>query len=308
MRFTPSRRLGRAMTTAKTMSKKLGCLAACATFTMVLTACAPVGEETTAGAPESTETHADGEWSGETVDVVDNEGAKTVPFKPERVVAFDPRMAALLKDLGIDAIVATSPEEAADAEPDMVLVGAETSHSASELQDVAGAPVVDLTPRPDPPLDWEMVRQVQVLGVIFDKEEEAEQMDSDFSDALERARNAVGEDWSATAVEASGEAAEPLPADGGKLWGPVMDMVGLKPVELNEEPDVILVEEREPDMRSSDYVPALKLLLDDKELAETPAVENVNIYVGPFDVPEVAGASTYTLILNELADHWSISG
>lgn len=240
-------------------------------------------------------------WEGETVVIDDNEGTKTVPFKPDHVVTFDEGTAELLGALGVDASVAASADDAAALDPDLVVVGGARPDGLAD----GGAPVIDISPRPEPPRDWEVVRQVQILGQIVGKEEEAKKLDDDFSAALQRARDEMKEGWTVSAVRAHDGQIGSLPVGGGELWGPVIEMLGLKPVELQDNPDVLLVAELAPDLREAGYVPSLKLIAEDESMKNIPAVKGMNIYVSPFDAPATGSLIAYTRILNELAEHWS---
>ncbi|MDK8797792.1 ABC transporter substrate-binding protein [Corynebacterium sp. MSK044] len=241
-------------------------------------------------------------WLGGTVEITDNSGTKTVPFQPKRVVALDPGIAVLLEDLGVDADYGSTPAEVARLEPDLVVIGAKTSHSPADFGEVA---VVDLAPRKEQPLDWEVVRQAQVLGKIFGKEEEAKQLDDDFSAALKRARNAAKKSWTAAAVQVVDGKILPLDKDGGKLFGPVMEMVGLEPVTLAEKPDVILVSEPSPLHTAESYQSTIRQLDKDPTMKNVPAVKKGNVYVAPYSTPPEGTLTAYTQMFNELANHWS---
>lgn len=250
---------------------------------------------------------------GETIEIADNSGIKTVPFAPERVAAADDRALELLQALGIDASLID-----ATGDPQLIVV------SAGALPEEHGdAAVVDLTPRPDPPLDWEMVRQVQILGQIFGKEAEAAALDDEFSRALERARPYADDSWTVAGVAAADDGGLALqPETGDELWQPVIEMLGLKPALkpgsagvsgeeavaalAGAKPDTIVATDRDPDYDSPDYVSPTRLLLADPALGEVPAIQNVNIYVAPATAGTTASIITYTLMLNELAEHWSL--
>lgn len=251
---------------------------------------------------------------GETVEIADNSGVKVVPFAPERVAAADDRSLELLRALGVEAVPVAEAND-----PQLVVVGA-----GAVPEEANDGVVVDVSPRPEPPLDWEMVRQVQILGQIFGKEEEAKQLDDAFSSALERARPFVRESWTAAGVRTERSELGLQPENGDDLWQPVFTMLGLKPAlklgsadltgdeaadALAEaKPDTILVTDVDPNLSSPAYVPPMKLLLNSEKLADVPAIQAVNIYVAPMNAGQTASIITYTLMLNELANHWSLVG
>lgn len=278
--------------------KRLVCVALCAVSLPAMSACGEAGEAEAAGE----QTIAKPRWLGGTVEITDNTGTKTVPFQPKKVVALDPGIAVLLENLGVDADYGSTPEEVARLEPDLVVIGAKMSHSPADFGEVA---VVDLAPRKEQPLDWEVVRQAQVLGKIFGREEEAKQLDDDFSAALKRARNAAKKSWTAAAVQVVDGKILPLDKDGGKLFGPVMEMVGLEPVTLADKPDVILVSEPSPLHSAESYQSTIRQLDKDPKMKNAPAVKKGNVYVAPYSTPPQGTLSAYTLMFNELANHWS---
>ncbi len=228
-------------------------------------------------------------WMGETVNIADNEGTKDVPLNPKKVVAWDERARDLLEALGVEA--ADDVEQA-----DLIVIATEQSE---QLPDV---PVVDVTPREGPPLDWEMVRQVQILGPVFEKDEEAKTLDDEFSEALVRAKDEADEDWTVAIVGADGTDVDTQAGRG--FFEPVVKMLGLELVEAEKKPDVILVVEPNFDPAVEGYTPAMKLVLDDERFEDSDAVEDANIYVAPFDTPEVASIAAYTQVFNELAGIW----
>ena len=228
-------------------------------------------------------------WMGETVNIADNEGTKDVPLNPKKVVAWDERARDLLEALGVEA--ADDVEQA-----DLIVIATEQSE---QLPDV---PVVDVTPREGPPLDWEMVRQVQILGPVFEKDEEAKTLDDEFSGALVRAKDEADEDWTVAIVGADGTDVDTQAGRG--FFEPVVKMLGLELVEAEKKPDVILVVEPNFDPAVEGYTPAMKLVLDDERFEDSDAVEDANIYVAPFDTPEVASIAAYTQVFNELAGIW----
>lgn len=275
-------------------------------FVSMLAGCTQPAEPVATQTAEMASTSETPTLPGETVEIGDNEGTKTVPLKPEKVVTFDEGTKDLLAALGVEADYAESPEEAARFTPELVVVGAEGAFSLAHIEEaVEDAALIDISPRPEPPLDWEVVRQVQILGQVFDKEDKAAQLDHDFSEALKRARDKAKKSWTVAALEAHDGQIDALPKNGGDLWGSLITMVELKPVEMQEDPDVLLVEELDPDMRAEGYVPSLKLLLEDERLKNTPAVKDMNIYVSPFDAPPAGSLTSYTAMLNELAELWA---
>ena len=231
--------------------------------------------------------------AGPTVEIADNEGTKTVPFQPTRISAADPRIAELLRGLGVTPV---------DSNPQLVIMGSETE---SDTQ--AGVPVVDLSPRDDLPFDWELVRQVQVLGQILGKEEQAAQLDDDFSEALVLAKSRRHSSTKFGLLETDGKRVQEPSDAAHALWDPVVTMLDLRLAE-DDAPDALLVYDREPDFKAKEYASSQRLIDDlgeDNPLATSPAVKNGNVYVAPLNAAAPASIITYTLLFNELADHWT---
>lgn len=264
----------------------------------LLASCAPEADEI--ARVETTTSSA----SSDSVEIADNEGNKTVPFAPERVVALDARSRELLEALGVEAQDSAS-------EADLVVAGT-ADGAAAERPDAA---FVDLTPRDGIPLDWEMVRQVQVLGKIFGKEDEAADLDKQFSQARGRAIEERSEKWTFSALTVNGEEVAVQPADGDAFWQPLFEMLELKqadpadiPALVEEKPTFLFVSEVQKDYSAKGYVPPMRVLSGSDELKELTAVEKGRVYVAPLNAQDTASIVAYTTMFNELADQWKALG
>ena len=198
---------------------------------------------------------------------------------------------------------------------DLVVAGT-ADGAAAERPDAA---FVDLTPREGIPLDWEMVRQVQVLGKIFGKEDEAAELDKEFSEARGRAIEARSEKWTFSVLTVNGEEVTVQPADGDTLWQPLFEMLELTPALKPEdpadipalveaEPTFLFVTETQKDIAADGYVPAMRAFAGTEELKDISALEAGRVYIAPLNVQDTASIISYTQIFNELADHWSDMG
>ncbi|SIS58768.1 iron complex transport system substrate-binding protein [Corynebacterium appendicis CIP 107643] len=264
----------------------------------LLAACATPADE--APQVETTTSSA----SNGSVEIEDNEGVKTVPAAPERVVAQDARSRELLEALGVEV-----QDPGGDA--DLVVAGT-ADGAAAERPD---GMFVDLTPRDGIPLDWEIVRQVQVLGKIFVKEDEAAELDKEFSEARGRAIEARSEKWTFSALTVNGTEVAVQPADGDALWRPLFEMLELTPALKPEDPADILalvkakprfifVNEVQKDLSAEGYIPPMRVLVGNDELKKLDPVEGGRVYVAPLNAQDTASAITYTRMFNELADQW----
>lgn len=270
-------------------------------ITAFAASCAPAENAESA---ENTEIPASPSFNGATIEVEDNEGTKNVPFNPERVAALDDRARELLEALGVDVrdpggrvdlVVATTAEGAAGARPN--------------------AAYVDLSPREEIPLDWEMVRQAHILGRIFGCEAEAAELDDWFTEARGRAIAARKDSWTFAPVTSDGNEITVQPGTGDALWQPLFEMLELSPALkpedpadisalVTEKPTFLFVSEVQKDYSAKGYVPPMRVLSGSDELKELTAVEKGRVYVAPLNVQDTASIVAYTTMFNELADQW----
>src|SRR5699024_9124499 len=153
---------------------------------------------------------------GATIEVEDNNGTQTVPPPPTSVVATDNRTCETLADWGValyagavslrrSTIHYTAGDSIGDigchrepdleavvaAEPDLIVNGQRYSQYHDDFVDLApDAAIPELDPREGEPFDAELARQVTVLGEVFDKQTEAEQLVEDLQSAIDRATEA----------------------------------------------------------------------------------------------------------------------
>ncbi|MBM9464122.1 ABC transporter substrate-binding protein [Aeromicrobium sp. YIM 150415] len=282
-----------------------------------------------------------------TVEVEDNNGAQTVTSPPESVVALDNRTFQTLSDWGIElnaAAVSLMPdtidyttddsiidigthnepdlEQIVAAEPDLVVNGQRFAQFHDDIARlVPDATILELDPRDGEPFDEELKRQVTVLGEVFDKQDEAQQLVDDFDEAVERAQSAYEGAQSVMAVNTSGGEIGYLAPTVGRTLGPVFDILGLTPalevegasddhqgddisVEAiaDSNPDWILVMDRDAAVGEGDVEPAADILENSEALAGVTAVQNDQIVYMPADTYTNEGIQTYTKFLNDFAD------
>lgn len=226
---------------------------------LTLGACSSADTTATSEAPATAESAAQSEateaTSG-TVTVTDNEGDKTVPSPPQRVVALDNRTFELLDAWGVKPVAAaralvpnTIPGIADDdgivdignhrepnleaivaADPDVVISGQRfTSHNEDIKKLVPDAVVLDFEPRDGEDFDKELIRQTLELGDVFGKQAEAEKVVEDFTKAVQRARDAYNPEQTVMALNVSGGEIGYVAPSVGRTWGPLFDLIGLTP-------------------------------------------------------------------------------
>ena len=286
---------------------------------------------------------------GATIEVEDNNGTQTVPSPPTSVVATDNRTFETLADWGVelsagavslmpstipytedDSIVDLGSHREPDleavvaAEPDLIVNGQRYSQYHDDFVDLApDAAILELDPREGEPFDAELARQVTVLGEVFDKQTEAEQLVEDLQSAIDRATEAYdGQSTVMAVITSGGQIGYSAPGDGRTL-GPVFDILGLAPaLEVDDssddhqgdeisveaiadsDPDWILVMARDAAIMADDpeFTPAAEVLEDSAALAGVTAVQSDRLVYMPADTYTNEGIQTYTEFFNTLAD------
>ncbi|MET9711024.1 siderophore ABC transporter substrate-binding protein [Nocardiopsis alba] len=299
-----------------------------------------------AGAQDSEDSVA---AEGDTVEVEDNNGAQQVATPPTSVVALDNRTFETLSDWGVElsaAAVSLMPdtidyieddsildvgthnepdlETIVAAEPDLVVNGQRFAQYHDDIASlVPDATILELDPREGEPFDAELKRQITVLGEVFDKQDEAEQVIADFDAAVERVEAAYDEDQTVMAVTTSGGEIGYLAPGVGRTLGPAFDIFDLTPalevdgasddhqgddisVEAiaDSDPDWILVMDRDAAVAADEdgYETAENILSASEALSGVSAVKDEQIVYMPVDTYTNEGIQTYTEFFNAFAD------
>ncbi|MGW9556290.1 siderophore ABC transporter substrate-binding protein [Nocardiopsis sp. NPDC055551] len=305
---------------------------------LALTSCSTGQEET-----EDTAAASD------TVEVEDNNGTQTVAVPPASVVALDNRTFETLSDWGVelsagavslmpdtidytrnDSIIDLGSHREPDleaivaAEPDLVVNGQRFAQYHDDIASlVPDATILELDPREGEPFDAELKRQVEVLGEVFGKQDEAEQTIADFDASVERVNEAYDGGDSVMAVTTSGGEIGYLAPGVGRTLGPAFDIFELTPaleVEGSSEdhqgddisveaiadsdPDWILVMDRDAAVAADEegYETAENILASSEALSKVTAVEDEQIVHMPVDTYTNEGIQTYTEFFNAFAD------
>ncbi|WP_308797903.1 siderophore ABC transporter substrate-binding protein [Agromyces silvae] len=283
-----------------------------------------------------------------TITIEDNHGEIEVPVNPERVVALDnhvfetlsawdvPLVAAPKQIMGTIWPVYTDDEAVLDAgahfepklesivaaQPDLVIGGYRFAESYDAI--VAQNPdaaVIEIAPREGEEPGAELVRQIEILGQIFDREAEAAELAAAFESAIDEAKGAYdGESTVTTLLTSGGEIAYIAPVTGrslGVLY-PTLDLVPA--IEQAAEdtshgddisveaiaaanPDWLIVMDRDGALTNAEgYVPAVELIEGSEALANVTAVkEGQIIYVDPnFYLTE--DIQSYTALYEQIAE------
>ncbi|AKA96183.1 siderophore ABC transporter substrate-binding protein [Corynebacterium ulcerans] len=308
---------------------------------LALSACSDSGTKDSATNAQS---------SANTVTVQDNYGTVEIKTPVERVVATDNRTFQILDQWGVTPVAVPKPiapstvpnflnndqivdlgthrepnlEAMVATDPDLIISGQRFSQHYKEMKKLnPGVPIVDFEPRDGEAFDAELKRQVTEMGVIFNKEGEAKKLVKDFEDAVARAKKAYNGSDKVMAVNVSGGAIGYIAPHVGRVYGPVFDLLGLKPalqiegassnhkgddisVEAiaDSNPDWILVLDRDGAIMADDakYTPAKDVIAKNQALAGVTAVKNQKVLVAPQDTYRNESIITYTKIFNSIAD------
>lgn len=323
---------------------------------LVLSACGNSEDTPTEDPTNDAETSEEAEGDddapaedGGTVTIEDNNGTHELTVPPNTVVATDNRTFETLSDWGVelvagavtlmpDTIPYTTDDSIIDLgshgdpnlealtplDPDLVVNGQRYAHFHDEIQTYApNALVLELDPRDGEDFAAELKRQISVLGDVFDKQAEAEQLIADFDEALARVEAAYDSEDTVMGVITSGGNIGYIAPGTGRTLGWVFESLGLTPaleqdgsddhqgddisVEAiaDSNPDWILVMDRDAAVASDDaeYTPSAEMVESpDGALQNTTAVSEGNIVYMPADTYTNEGIQTFTEFLNDFAD------
>lgn len=326
----------------RTSPRRLAAVLTAAPLALALAAC---GGTADAG---STADAAGTTAAPSTVTIEDNHGTVEVPVAPERVVALDNRVFETLSSWGVPLVAAPKavmgddlwPEYTDDdavldvgshrepnlesivaAEPDLVIGGMRfASHYDDIVAQNPDATVVELSPRDDEDLADELVRQVEALGRIFDREEDAASLVAAYEQAIADATAAYDGESTVVGLITSGGAISYSAPVTGRSIGTLFPTLGLKPAieqaaedtshgdEISVEaiaaadPDWIIVLDRDgAGVGEGEYRPAAELIGGSEALAGVTAVaQDQVVYLDP-DFYLTEDIQAYTALYEQVA-------
>ncbi|SHJ83096.1 iron complex transport system substrate-binding protein [Tessaracoccus bendigoensis DSM 12906] len=320
-------------------------LALAATLALVGCGSQPADGNGTSGSPAASATSA----APTSVTIEDNRGSHTVEVPPTSVAAFDNRTFETLSDWGVTLSVAavslmpatiayTQDDSIVDvgthnepnlelivaADPDVVIIGQRFTQFYDDIAAlVPDATLIELDPRDGEPFADELKRQVTVLGEVFSKQAEAQQLVDDYDAAMARVKAAYDPAQTAMAVNVSGGEIGFIAPGQGRTLGPVFTDAGLTPaLEVEESstnhegdeisveaiaasnPEWILVMDRSAavDADNPDFKPAAEIIEATDALRNVPAIQKGQVVYMPADTYTNEGIQTYTEFLNDFAD------
>ena len=290
-----------------------------------------------------------------TVEITDVHGTVTVPVNPKNVISLDNRTFETLSDWGIELVAVPKGVMPADskyvtddsvqdignhrepnleliaaADPELIIIGQRFASFYDEIKElVPGAAVIDLNFDVSESADKSGENLVNglkdstiALGEIFDKNEEAQQLNADFDQAIEEATAAYnGTDTVMSVVVSGGSIGFAAPGS-GRVWGPMYEIFGWVPaLDINNStsdhqgddvsveaiaqsnPDWLLVLDRDAAVSSvTDAVPAKDVISNSPALQNVTAVTQGHIVYAPADTYTNESIQTYLELFKDLAE------
>jgi len=211
------------------------------------------------------------------------------------------------------------------ANPDLIVNGNRFGQFREDFQKLApDAAIIDVSARTDQPLDSELKRGTTVLGEVFGRQSEAQQLNDQFDAAIARVQAAYSTDTSVMGLIVSGGNFRYAAPHSGRTIGPMFDIFGFRPaLEVSQgsdnhlgddisveaiaqsNPSLIIVMDRDAgtsEAKKDGFQPALKVIEGSPALQNVEAVKNGNVIYMPADTYTNESIQTYTAFFNSLAD------
>ena len=290
-----------------------------------------------------------------TVTITDNLGEVEVPVDPEKVVALDNTVFDTLEEWDVDLVAApkdvmgtvwpeyTEDDDVANVgnhrepnletivaeQPDLIISGYRFSDFTEEIKKQnPQAAVIEIAPREGEDEVSELKRQTEILGQIFDHEQEAAALNDALDDAIAGAKQAYNGTDTVMAVNTSAGKIGYIAPEVGRALGPVFPILGWKPAlevegasddhqgdEISVEaiadsnPDWIVALDRDaafvPEEREPGSLPADELIAKSEALQKVAAVEQDQIVILDPNFYLTEGIHAYTELFQQLEEAFS---
>lgn len=294
----------------------------------------------------------------ETVTVKDVTGEVEVRKNPKKVAALDNRTFETLEDWGIKLVGAPklimpassgykndesvvdignhkepNLEALATADPDLVIVGQRFGTYYEDIKELLpNADVINLNwdvseeaDNPGKNLINGFKDSIDNLGAIFDKKDEAEDLKAKLDKSIAKAKETYKGGTVVSAVVSGGEIGYSTPGY-GRVWGPLYDVLSLKPaIEVENtssdhkgddisveaiadaNPAYLLVLDRDAAVTNDgkESTPASDVIEGSEALKNTDAIKNSAIYYAPADTYTNESPQTFINIFEGLAELFS---
>ncbi|WP_025133185.1 siderophore ABC transporter substrate-binding protein [Leucobacter sp. PH1c] len=286
-----------------------------------------------------------------TVTITDNHGEVEVPVNPKTVVALDNHVFSTLDAWDVELAAAPKgimgtvwpkylDESVADigshrepnletivaAQPDLIIAGYRFGDSYDEIKKQnPDAAVIDIAPREGEDLMSELKRESDILGQIFDKKNEAKELNDKLDAAIADAKEAYNGTDTVMAVNTSGGKIGYLAPGVGRSVGPVFGALDLVPAlevegatsdhqgdDISVEaiaasnPQWIIALDRDaafaPEDREEGSLPAAELIAGSEALKNVPAVTEGNLIYLDANFYLTEDIQAYTALFTDIKD------
>lgn len=212
------------------------------------------------------------------------------------------------------------------AQPDLVLNGQRFTQYEEDIRDTIGDDVAFVDTNIDVennPIDEQLRELTTLLGEIFGRQADAEQLIADFDASIEAAKDAYDPEQTVVGLVTSCGSINYSAPSTGRAIGPVFDVIGLTPaLELDgstnhqgddisveaiaqANPDWIIVLDRDAGAGTEDSATAQELIAESEALAGVTAVQEGNIiYLNP-NFYTAEDIQHYTELFNQMAEAFS---
>ena len=288
-----------------------------------------------------------------TVEITDVHGTVMVPVNPKNVVALDNRTFETLADWGIELAAVPKPlmpsklsyvnddsvqdignhrepnlELLAAVDPELVIIGQRFASYYDDIKAlVPHAAVIDLNfdvseeaANPGESLVSGLKESTIALGLIFDKNAEAQQLIADFDQAIADAKSSYdGTDTVLGVIVSGGNIGFSAPGF-GRVWGPMYDIFEWAPAlevegtssdhqgdDISVEaiaqsnPDWIFVLDRDASVEAGAASPAQDVIDNSPALQNITAVSKGQILYAPHDTYINESIQTYLTVFSDIA-------
>jgi len=320
-------------------ARRFSAIGALAASAVLFAACASTPTESA----ESPAADASESAEPSTVTVTDNHGEIEVPVNAERVIVLDNTAMQTLADWDIELVAApkgvmgtvwpqwTDNEDVLDigthnepnleavieADPDIIIGGYRFSSVYDDLKAIQPATIETEKREGEDPLT-ELVRQTEILGQVFDREDDAAAIIERFETAVDDAKTSYDGTSSVIGLITSGGKINYAAPGEGRGVGLLFDTLGLVPGistdgstnhqgdEIGVEaiaaanPEWLVVLDRDGAFQEEGYVSAAELIEESEALQNVPAVQKGQIVYLDSNFYLTEGIQAYTGLYESL--------
>lgn len=215
-------------------------------------------------------------------------------------------------------------EKIVEADPDVIIngyrFGGDTAQGVIDAAPEAAFIDMNVPEDSDMTVDEYVTESLTLMGEVFNKKDEAEDLIAEFHDALDKAKESYNPDTKVMGlITSGGEISYSNPTDGrgASVFFNLLDLTPALDAEGSDNhtgdsvsletlaganADVFIVLDRDAAVGEGEVTPALELINSSAALSAVPAVENEAIYVFPADYYLTEDVYAYITVLNGLIE------